>query len=248
MTPRGVDVPAVGVASAAGAAVLAGCVLAAGDGPPYAWLQLALVPLAAAAALVLDEPAAAAADAAPSSRRRRTVGRLPVLAVPLGVWAAGVAAVAARAPGTAVGALLATGGGVLALTVGAAAVLRRTGRAEPGEPVAAAAGVLLLGLLVLGPGWVPVPPDGLAPWAGAAVAGALLVALAPADPAVRLSRRGGRSRRGRAARGRPAPAARPPSPAPAGRGGARRGRPARPRTPPAPPAPARRRGGRSPAG
>ncbi len=183
MTARGVDRVAVGGASAAGAGVLAGCVVAAGDGPPYAWLHLALVLLAAAAAFVLDEPAAAAVDAAPSSRRRRTAGRLAVLTLPLGVWTAGVAAVALRAPGTAVGTLLVTAAGVLALTVGAAAALRRAGVAEPGEPVAAATGGLLLAVLVFDPAAVPMPPEGLVPWALAALAGVLTVVVASAGRA-----------------------------------------------------------------
>ncbi|MGY1652789.1 hypothetical protein [Geodermatophilus sp. SYSU D01119] len=178
MSLRGVDPVAVGGASAVGAVLLAGCVLAATDGPPYAWLHLALVPPAVAAAFVLDEPAAAAADAAPSSLRRRTAGRLAALAAPGGVWAAGVAAVSARAPGTAVGALLVNGAGVLALTLAAAAVLRRAGVAEPGEAVAAGAGGLLLALLVFDPAAVPMPPGGAVAWAVAALAGALVVALA----------------------------------------------------------------------
>ncbi len=182
MTVRGVDWAAVGGASATGAALVTCSVAGAGDGPPYAWLHLALVPLAAGAAFALDEPAAAAAAAAPSSRRRRTAGRLVLLVLPLGVWGAGVAAVALRAPGTAVGALLATAAGVLSLTVGAAAVLQWAGRAEPGEPVAAVAGALLLGVLVLDPAAVPMPPDGLVPWAAAALAGVLAVALASAEP------------------------------------------------------------------
>jgi hypothetical protein len=181
VSPRGVDPVAVGGASAVGAVLLAGCMLAAGDGPPYAWLHLALVPPAVAAAFVLDEPAAAAADAAPSSLRRRTAGRLAALALPCGVWAAGVAAVAVRAPGTAVGSLLVTGCGVLALTVAAAAVLRRRGVAEPGEAVAAAVGGLLLALLVFDPVAVPMPPEGSVAWAVAALAGGLVVAVASAE-------------------------------------------------------------------
>ncbi|SHH20663.1 hypothetical protein [Geodermatophilus nigrescens] len=178
MSPRGVDPVAVGGASAVGAVLLAGCVLAAGDGPPYAWLHLALVPPAVAAAFVLDEPAAAAADAVPSSLRRRTAGRLAALSVPCGLWTAGVAAVAVRAPGTAVGALLVSAGGVLALTLAAAAVLRRAGVAEPGEAVAAGAGGLLLATLVFAPAAVPMPPEGTLAWAVAALAGALVVTLA----------------------------------------------------------------------
>ena len=56
--------------------------------------------------------------------------------------------------------------------VAGAAVLRRRGRCSPGDLMAAAAGVLLLGLLLFGPRWGDVE---LLPAPGAATAGELVV-------------------------------------------------------------------------
>lgn len=197
MTVRGVDPAVVGGGTALGAAVLTVSVAAAGDSPPLVWCRLGLLALVVAAAAVLDEPAAAVVDAAPRTRRRRTVDRLPVLALAVGVWAAGVGALELRVPATPGAALLVEGVGALAVAVAMAAVLRRLGRPEPGEQVATGLGAALLALLLFEPpGWWPAPffpdSDGWHAstwlWAVLAVGAAGLVVLASADPARRLRR------------------------------------------------------------
>ncbi len=131
MTMRGIDWAVVTGGSAISAAILAGCVAFASDGPPLGYVRLALVGLAAAAAFVLDEPAASAVDAVPNTRGRRTAARTTAVALPLAVWVLGVLALELRTAVTPTTALLVEGAGVLAVAVAAAAVLRhvRTRRA-----------------------------------------------------------------------------------------------------------------------
>jgi hypothetical protein len=172
---------AVGGGSALGAAILAACLVLAGDDPPLVPLRLALAALAAAAAYVLDEPAAGAVDAVPRTRRRRTGDRIPAVAFPTGVWVAGIAAMELRVPSTPAVGLLVEGVGAVAIAVALAAVLRSPGRAEPGDVVASTVGVVILAGVVLDPPlWWPVPPfPVVAGWAGStALRAALTVAAA----------------------------------------------------------------------
>jgi hypothetical protein len=190
MTLKGVDWAAVLGGSAFGAGILAGCVAFAADGPPLEYVRLALVALVAAAAFVLDEPAAAAVDAVPATRRRRTAARAMAVALPLGVWAAGVLALEARSAVTPVGALLVEGAGVLAVAVALAAVLRLAGCIEPGEIVALVLGATMLAVLIFNPlpRSVPLFPVGdgwaasTALWGFLAVAAATLVVATSRDP------------------------------------------------------------------
>jgi hypothetical protein len=199
VTLRGVDWAVLLGGSAAGAGVLAGCVAAGAGGPPLTYVRLALVALAAAAAFVLDEPAAAAVDAVPASRRRRTTARVGAALIPFAVWTAGVAALERRSAVTPAWALLLEGAGVLAVAVAAAAVVRRAGRSEPGEAVAAALGAGLLAAVLFQPPPRSVPAfpvtDGWAAstvlWAVALTTAAVVVAAASADP-YRRRRAGGR--------------------------------------------------------
>jgi hypothetical protein len=190
VTLRGVNWPAVLAGSAFGAGILAGCVAFAADGPPLLYVRLALVALAAAAAFLLDEPAAAAVDAVPATRRGRTAVRATAVTLPLAVWTAGILALELRNSVTAVGALFVEGAGVLAVAVALAAIVRLTGRAEPGEIVASVLGASMLALLIFNPwpGSVPLFPvgDGWAAssalWSSLAVAATVLVVAASRDP------------------------------------------------------------------
>jgi hypothetical protein len=157
MTVRGVDWAPVLGGSALGAAILAGCVAFADDGPPLNHVRLALVALAAAAAFVLEEPAAAAVDAVPSTRRRRTLTRATVVVVPLAVWIFGILALEQRTAVTPAGALLIEGAGALAVAVAFAAVLRLLGRAEPGEIAGTLVGAAIIGMIIFNPSPRPVP-------------------------------------------------------------------------------------------
>lgn len=190
MTLRGVDWGVVVGGSAIGAGMLAGCAAFAADGPPLEYVRVALVALAGAAAYVLDEPAADAVDAVPVSRRRRTSSRVAAVAVPFAVWVAGVAALEQRTAATPVGALLVEGAGVLAVAVALAAVLRLTGRVEPGELVASVVGAAILAVLAFNPPprSVPIFPVGegwaasTALWSFLAVAALALVVAASREP------------------------------------------------------------------
>lgn len=190
MTLRGVNWPVVLGGSAFGAAILVGCVAFAADGPPLEYVRLAQVALAAAAAFVLDEPAAAAVDAAPATLRRRTAIRATAAALPFAVWAAGVLALGQRSALTQVGALLVEGAGLLAVAVALSALLRLTGRVEPGEIVASRLGAAVLAVLIFNPlaRSVPLFPVGdgwaasTALWGSLAVAAVMLVVAATRDP------------------------------------------------------------------
>jgi hypothetical protein len=190
VTLRGVSWGAVLGGSAFGAGILAVCVVFAADGPPLAYVRLALVALAAAAAFVLDEPSAAAVDAVPATRRGRTAVRAIAVALPLAVWTSGVLALERRNSATAAGALLVEGAGLLAVSVAISAILRLTGRAEPGEIVASFLGAAMLAALIFNPlAWsVPLFPVGggwaasTALWGSATVAAATLVVAASRDP------------------------------------------------------------------
>lgn len=189
-TLRGVDWAVVLGGSTLGAAILAGCVAFAADGPPLIYVRLALVALAGAAAFVLDEPAADAVDAVPTTRRRRTAVRATAVALPLAVWTAGVLALEQRSAVTPVGALLVEGAGVVALAMALAAVLRLTGRVEPGEIVASVLGAAILAVLIFNPlpQSVPLFPVGegwaasTSLWGSLAVAAATLVVVVSRDP------------------------------------------------------------------
>lgn len=170
--------PVIG-GSALGAAILGVCVVFAADGPPLAYVRLALVALAGAAAFVLDEPAAAAVEAVPRTLRCRTRARATVVAVPFAVWAGGVLALERRNAVTPVAALLVEGAGVLAVAVALAAVLRYLGRTEPGDVVASAVGATVLVLLVFNPPprSVPLFPAGDG-WAASSALWCVLAAAA----------------------------------------------------------------------
>jgi hypothetical protein len=190
VTLRGVNWPAVLGGSALAAGILAVCVAYAADGPPLLYMRLALVALAAAGAFVLDEPAAAAVDAVPVTRRGRTAIRATAVALPFAVWTAGILALERRNSATAVGALLVEGAGVLAVAVALSAILRLTGRAEPGEIVASVLGASMLAVLIFNPspGSVPLFPVGdgwaasTALWGSLAVAAVMLVIAVSRDP------------------------------------------------------------------
>ncbi len=197
MTLRGVDWAAVAAGSAAGAAILIGCVAFAADGPPLGYLRLALIALTAAGAFVLDEPAAATVDAAPCTRLRRTAARSTAVMLPYAIWVGGVLALGQRSAATPVGALLVEGAGVLAVAVASAAVLRLAGRIEPGEIVASVLGAAMLAVLIFKPPprSVPLFPVGdgwaasTALWASLATAAVMLGAAASQDPYRRYGRR-----------------------------------------------------------
>lgn len=190
MTLRGVNWAAVLGGSVIGAAILAGCVAFAADGPPLGYVRLALVALVAGAAFVLDEPAAAVVDAVPISRRQRTAARSFAVIVPLAVWSVGVLALELRNAMTPALALLVEGAGLLAVTVALAAVVRLTGRIEPGEMVASVIGAAMLAVLTFNPPprSVPLFPIGdgwaasTALWASLSVAAVALVIAASRDP------------------------------------------------------------------
>jgi len=199
VTLRGVDWTVVVGGSTLGAAILAGCVVFAADGPPFGYVRLGLVALAGAAAFVLDEPAAAAVDAVPATRGRRTAARTIALVMPFAVWGGGVLALEQRNAVTPVGALLVEGAGVLAIAVGLSAVLRLAGSVEPGEIVASVLGAGVLAVLIFNPPprSVPLFPVGdgwaasTALWGSLVVAAVMLVAVASRDP----YRRAGPARR-----------------------------------------------------
>jgi hypothetical protein len=157
MTLRGIDWAVVLGASGCGAAILLGCLLFTGDTPPFGYLRLALVALAAASAFILDEPAAAAVDATPIPLTRRTALRATALAVPVTIWILGVLAVEQRTPSTPALALLVEGAGVIAVAVALAASLRRVGNDEPGDVIASVCGAAILAILLLNPLLVSVP-------------------------------------------------------------------------------------------
>lgn len=190
MTLRGLNWAVVLGGSAVGAGILAGCLAYAADGPPLLYVRLALVALAAAAAFVLDEPAAAAVDAVPVTRRSRTAARATAVALPLAVWTTGVLALERRNSVTAAGALLVEGAGVLTVAVALSAILRLTGRDEPGEVVASVLGASMLAVLIFNPspGSVHLFPDGdgwaasTALWASLMSASVMLVIAASRDP------------------------------------------------------------------
>jgi hypothetical protein len=187
---RGVDRTALLGASAVGAAVLAGCVVVGDDGPPYAFVRLGLLALLVGAACVVDEPAAAAVDAAPATLRRRTVERVAAAAIPLAVWALGVAGLEARNAVTPVAGLLVEGLGVLVVAVAASTALRAAGRTQPGDAVTAGFGGALLAVLVLDPPLQSLPlfPTGeawaasTALWASLVGAAAVVAAVATREP------------------------------------------------------------------
>lgn len=151
MILRGVDWRAVIGASAVGAVILILCCALPSAGPPLTYVRLALIALVGATAFVLDEPAAAAVAAVPVPLGRRTAIRLLAAALPLGVWASGVAALTLRHAATPVRGLLVEGVGVLALAPAGAALLRLAGRDEPGELVASVLGAALLAVLLFDP-------------------------------------------------------------------------------------------------
>jgi hypothetical protein len=190
VTVRGVDWAAVLGGSAVGAAILAGCVPFAADGPPLEYVRLALVALVAAAAFVLDEPAAAAVDAVPQTRRQRTAARSLAVTAPLVVWTVGIVALELRNATTPALALLVEGVGVLAVTVALAAGLRFAGRNEPGEVVASVLGAAMLAVLIFNPPprsvpFFPVDAGWAASsvlWGCLAVAAVMLVVAVSRDP------------------------------------------------------------------
>lgn len=212
MILRGVEWRMVLGGSALGASVLALCTAVPGAGLPLTYVRLALIALAGATAVVFDEPAAAAVEAVPVPRSRRTAVRLIAVLLPLGIWVSGVLALAVRYPVTPVTPLLTEGVGVLALALAGAAVLRLTGRDDPGEVVASILGGTLLAVLLFGssPRWAPLFPvvDGWAAstllWTTLASFGVLVVAAASVDPVIRplaRRRRSGHSAGRRAAAG-----------------------------------------------
>ena len=133
MTMRGIDWAVVTGGSAISAAILAGCVAFASDGPPLGYVRLALVGLAAAAAFVLDGLPPVQSTPCPTPEDAVPPLALPQSHSPLALWVLGVLALELRTAVTPTTALLVEGAGVLAVAVAAAAVLRHVGRAEPGE-------------------------------------------------------------------------------------------------------------------
>jgi hypothetical protein len=192
---RGVDWVAVLFGSTLGALILAGSVTFARAVPPFGYLRLGLLALAAGAAFVLDEPAAAAVDAVPRTRRNRTATRIAVVLLPLTIWAGGIEALGARVAAVPVGALLVEGGGVLALAVALAAFLQATGRSEPGEVVSAVMCTWVLAMLVFDPPHLAAFPLGgdwttsTALWGVVTIAGALLTVATSRDLYLPLGRR-----------------------------------------------------------
>jgi hypothetical protein len=179
---------------------LLGCCLlalvAAGAGhrwPEALWLlqPAALACCAAAAGFVHDEAATQVVAVTPRGGGWRRSTRLGVVLVPLGVWAAVVAAVPATADPDRAGWTVA-GAGCLLVAAGTAGTCARREVPAPGGQVAAGVAVLVLMPLVVGPilGWDPLLPQGpFEPWlvalwstvagVGAALAGWTLLAPSP---------------------------------------------------------------------
>ena len=153
--------------------LLIGLAFGFGDRPWASRLaQGGLLLLSVAASFILDEPSAAAVEATPRSPWWGLAARLLGLAAILALVCV-VAAAWDRANPAPQGWLLALLPAIAAVAaVAGAAVLRRLGRRSPGDLMAAAAGVLLLGLLLFGPRWGDVE---LLPAPGAATAGELVV-------------------------------------------------------------------------
>ena len=120
------------------------------SGPGSVMLWFGLAGFAAAAGFVLDESSAAVVDAVPVPCRVRTAHRLLGALLPLSVWLLGTAVTSPGRPALSWPALAMTGTGFIALTVGVAAGLRRSGHESPGELVAAGAGGVVVLSLVVG--------------------------------------------------------------------------------------------------
>ena len=159
MPCRGAPV-AVGLAAAAGLAVLDLTIWPGGPGSQLLWLVAGL--LGGSVAVALDDPAATLTRATPTPRWWRTVIRLLVGVAALAAWGGYVARVAdaTSAPGEPVSwlALVLIGTALVLVAAGTAAALGRAGTGEPGSVVASMAVVFVLGLMIL-----PLPHD-LAPY------------------------------------------------------------------------------------
>ena len=182
---------AVGLAAAAGVAVLDLTIWPGGPGSQLLWLVAGL--LAGSVAVALDDPAAAVSRATPTPRWWRTAIRLLVGVGALVTWGGYVARVAdvTSLPGEPVSwlALVLIGTAVLLVAAGTAAALGRAGTGEPGSVVASMAVMSMLGLMIL-----PLPHD-LAPydvsgrwtdatafWAGLGAVGLAALAWGATDP------------------------------------------------------------------
>jgi len=116
--------------------------------PTIALVGLAGVALAAAG--VLDDASAAVTDSAPRHLLWRTVARLPLALAPVAAWLLAGAALEAHDRTWPFTFWAAVGTAVAAVCVGAAAVARRSGVAEPGEAVGTVVGAVLLAELMVG--------------------------------------------------------------------------------------------------
>lgn len=186
----------------ASAAVLVGLDLTVwprGPGSELGWLVAGL--LGGSAALALDDPAAGVTRAVPTPRRRRAAIRLVVAAGVVGAWCLYVArtAHATRAEGlpTSWVTLAVIGSGVIALCVGVACSVGRTGDGQPGAVVASTALVGMLGLMLLPlPGGVAAYDassrwtDATALWSALGAFGVAALAWGAADPWQRFPGRG----------------------------------------------------------
>jgi hypothetical protein len=159
--------------AAAPGAFIVGLAFVFGERPWAARVvQGGLLLVALGSSFLLDEPPAAVVEATPRSPwwwlRARLLGLAAVLTA-----IGGVVAAWQWAQPTPQGWLLALLPAIVAVAaVAGAALLRRRGRYAPGELVAAAAGVLLLGLWIFAPRWGGVE---VLPAPGAATSSALAV-------------------------------------------------------------------------
>lgn len=116
-------------------------------------VQVGLLMLAVPASFVLDEATAATVEATPRSPWWILAARASALLALLVATAAVVLAWGALVPTPEIAALALTPAGVVLLAAAGAALMRRAGRATPGDVVAGAMGFAVLGIWLFGPEW-----------------------------------------------------------------------------------------------
>jgi hypothetical protein len=114
----------------------------------------------ATAAFVLDEASAEVEDAAPAGRRARVAWRLPIALLPFGVGSTAVLMLDDRGGAAGWNRLVPVAAGSVAVGIGLASGLRRTGRFAPGDLASALAFGLVVLVVALEPlhAWAPLAP------------------------------------------------------------------------------------------
>ncbi|MBB2890675.1 hypothetical protein [Flexivirga oryzae] len=183
--------PVVGMT--AGVAVLFGCaILLRHSAISGLLVVVALGAGAGCAAFLLDEPAVEIADATPASRGRRAGWRVALAPLVVGVLVVGLLALGGLDPATHWSRLWVVGLAGTLLGLGAAAGLKRGGRAAPGDlaAVLACGAVVLIALANPLQRWVPGLPLGagesaarsVVMWVALGVVGALATVALERDP------------------------------------------------------------------